>query len=93
MNREMHKKERPVSDERAKENAPGSDRRNLAMHGDDGYPYALPMNYVYLNGAIYIHTADYGYKIDALKANQKSAFLSSSVPKSRRSFIRPGMKV
>ena len=71
MNREMHKKERQVSDERAKEMLLEATEGTLAMHGDDGYPYALPMNYVYLNGAIYIHTADYGYKIDALKANQK----------------------
>ncbi len=74
MNREMHKKERQVSDERAKEMLLEATEGTLAMHGDDGYPYALPMNYVYLNGAIYIHTADYGYKIDALKANQKVCF-------------------
>ena len=38
MNREMHKKERQVSDERAKEMLLEATEGTLAMHGDDGYP-------------------------------------------------------
>lgn len=74
MNREMHKKERQVSEERVREMLLSSTEGTLAMHGDDGYPYALPMNYIYLNDAIYIHTANRGYKIDALRQNNKVGF-------------------
>lgn len=74
MNREMYKKERQIPDEKVKQMLLEAREGTLAMHGDDGYPYALPMNYVYLNNAIYIHTAKYGYKIDALNSNQKVCF-------------------
>ena len=43
-------------------------------NGDDGYPYAVPVNYVFIDGKIYIHSAKYGYKIDALKQNDKVCF-------------------
>ena len=29
----------------------------LALAGDDGYPYSLPINYVYAEGKIYFHCA------------------------------------
>lgn len=40
-----------------------------ALGGDDGYPYAVPVNYVYCNGYIYIHSATAGHKIDAVNNN------------------------
>ena len=43
----------------------------LAVAGDDDYPYAVPLNYVYDNGHIYLHSASQGHKIDALKKNPK----------------------
>lgn len=43
----------------------------MAVSGDDGYPYALPVNYVYDGNAIYIHSAAQGHKIDALRRNPK----------------------
>ncbi|MDD4842831.1 MAG: pyridoxamine 5'-phosphate oxidase family protein [Anaerotignum sp.] len=46
----------------------------LAVHGEDGYPYALPMNYIYLNGKIYFHCAKAGHKLDALASNDKVSF-------------------
>lgn len=42
-----------------------------AVSGDDDYPYAVPVNYVYADGAIYIHSAAQGHKIDAIKRNPK----------------------
>ena len=42
-----------------------------AVDGDNGYPYAVPLNYVYDNGYIYIHSAVQGHKIDAIKRNPK----------------------
>ena len=46
----------------------------LAVHGDNGYPYAVPLNYIYLNGAVYIHCAKSGHKLDAIKGNCKVSF-------------------
>ncbi|MCH5246221.1 MAG: pyridoxamine 5'-phosphate oxidase family protein [Muribaculaceae bacterium] len=43
----------------------------LAVAEDNDYPYAVPLNYVYHNGDIYVHSASQGHKIDALKRNPK----------------------
>lgn len=43
----------------------------MAVDGDDGYPYAVPINYVYDGEAIYLHSAAQGHKTDALKRNPK----------------------
>ena len=53
-------------------------RRNtagvLAVSGDEDYPYAVPLSYVYLNGKIYFHGAKVGHKIDAIKADNRVSF-------------------
>jgi nitroimidazol reductase NimA-like FMN-containing flavoprotein (pyridoxamine 5'-phosphate oxidase superfamily) len=46
----------------------------LALNGDDGYPYAVPITYRYLDNYIYFHSANHGYKIDILKRNTKASF-------------------
>lgn len=46
----------------------------LALDGDDGYPYALPINYCYDGDKIYFHCALTGHKIDAVKRNPKASF-------------------
>nr|WP_230633221.1 pyridoxamine 5'-phosphate oxidase family protein [Methanosarcina mazei] len=46
----------------------------LACSGDDGYPYAVPLSYVYFNGRIYFHSAKAGHKIDAITKNPKVSF-------------------
>lgn len=82
MKREMYKKERQLSDDAAKNVFAAGNHGTLAVNGDDGYPYAVPVNYVYDNEKIYIHSAEYGYKIDAIKKSDKvcfSAILNSKV--------------
>lgn len=47
-----------------------SNRRGiLAMNGDNGYPYAIPINYFYDcdKKKIYFHGAKAGHKVEALK--------------------------
>ena len=54
-----------------------SNRRGvLAMNGDNGYPYTIPINYFYDNETqrIYFHGAKAGHKVDALKASDKVCF-------------------
>ncbi len=45
----------------------------LAVAGDDDYPYAVPLCYVYSDGKIYFHCARSGHKNDALKRNPKAS--------------------
>lgn len=46
----------------------------LAVIGDHGYPYTIPLSYVYLNNSIYFHAAKEGHKIDAIKKDNKVSF-------------------
>ena len=46
----------------------------LALSGDEGYPYAVPLSYVYFDGCIYFHSASEGHKIDSIKRNGKASF-------------------
>lgn len=46
----------------------------LAVSGDEGYPYAVPLSYVYQDNKIYFHCAKTGHKIDAIKNNPKVSF-------------------
>lgn len=46
----------------------------LACLGDEDYPYAVPLSYVYFNGKIYFHSAKTGHKIDAIMKNPKVSF-------------------
>lgn len=46
----------------------------LAVHGDNGYPYAVPMSYAYGEGKIYLHSARSGHKIDSLKNDARVSF-------------------
>lgn len=45
----------------------------LALAGDDGYPYAVPVNYCYAEGKIYIHCAKEGHKLDAIRRCDKGS--------------------
>lgn len=40
----------------------------------DGFPQAIPMNFVFLNGAIYMHSHTRGEKLENIKSNSKVGF-------------------
>lgn len=46
----------------------------LALTGDGGYPYAVPLSYVYASGAIIFHSAVQGHKVDAIKRDSRCSF-------------------
>ena len=46
----------------------------LAVSGDEDYPYAVPLSYVYLNGKIYFHGSKVGHKVDSLLRSDKVSF-------------------
>ena len=76
MFREMRRKKNEISIDMAKQLLASSRRGVLAMNGDDGYPYAIPVNYLYDEEAqkIYFHGAKTGHKVDALRACDKVCF-------------------
>lgn len=44
----------------------------LSVHGDDGYPYGVPVNYGYTDGKIYIHCRNNeSHKLDSIKRDEK----------------------
>lgn len=43
----------------------------LALIGDGGYPYSVPVNYVYEDGKITFHGAKAGHKADAIRQCDK----------------------
>ena len=47
----------------------------FASNGLDGYPYVIPVNYVYHNGAIYFHTGLKGQKIDNIICDPRVSFV------------------
>lgn len=46
----------------------------LALLGDNGYPYSVPLSYVYSEGRLYFHSAQNGHKVDAIKRCSKASF-------------------
>jgi nitroimidazol reductase NimA-like FMN-containing flavoprotein (pyridoxamine 5'-phosphate oxidase superfamily) len=66
----------------------------LALSGDDGYPYAVPISYVYApeDARIYFHCAKTGHKIDAIARSDKASFCvideDQVVPKGFTTYFR-----
>lgn len=46
----------------------------LALEDDGGYPYAVPLSYVYHDGKIYFHCALSGHKTDLIEKSNKASF-------------------
>jgi len=46
----------------------------LALAGDGDYPYAVPLSYVYADGAIIFHSAMQGHKVDAIRRDSRCSF-------------------
>ena len=46
----------------------------LAVSGDNDYPYAVPLSYVYHDSKIFFHCAISGHKLDAIARNEKVSF-------------------
>ena len=74
MFREMRRKRQQLPNVECIEILEKSTSGVLAVSGDDGYPYAVPLSYVYTDGKIYFHCAKTGHKLDAIKSNPKASF-------------------
>ncbi len=76
MFRAVRKKKNEISQDEAKNLLRSSRRGVLAVNGDEGYPYAIPINYLYdeENNKIIFHGAKAGHKVDSIKKNDKICF-------------------
>ena len=76
MFRPIRRKEREIDLNATRQLLHSSRRGVLAVNGDDGYPYAVPINYIYDedSSAIYFHGAKAGHKFDAITACDKVCF-------------------
>jgi len=74
MFREMRRGRQQLSEAETREILERCTAGTLAVLGDGGYPYAVPLSYVYLDGRIYFHCARAGHKLDAVRACDKASF-------------------
>jgi len=74
MFREMRRKAQQLPNNEAIQILESCTSGVLAVAGDDGYPYAVPLSYAYDDGKIYFHFATEGHKLDAIKRNDKASF-------------------
>lgn len=74
MFREMRRIRQQLSEAETREVLERCTSGTLAVLGDGGYPYAVPLSYVYHDGRLYFHCARAGHKLDAVRACDKASF-------------------
>lgn len=74
MFREMRRKKQQLSWEESVAMLERATSGVLAVAGDDGYPYAVPLSFVYRDGKLYFHCAKSGHKLDAIQREEKASF-------------------
>ena len=57
----------------------------LALNGEDGFPYALPINFYYDKTAkkIFFHSGKVGYKLECLRSSNKASFTAEDLGERR----------
>lgn len=92
MFREMRRKNQQMSEENCAAVLERGTSGVLAVSGDDGYPYAVPLSYVYHDGKIIFHCAMAGHKLDAIRRCDKVSFCvidqDEVVPEKYTTFFR-----
>lgn len=74
MFREMRRKKQQLPEEACVAVLNRATSGVLALNGDDGYPYAVPLSYVYEHEKLFFHCAKVGYKLDLIRRTQKVSF-------------------
>lgn len=74
MFREMRRKRQAMSDGDTRGVLERGTSGVLALDGDGGYPYAVPISYVYDGSRLYFHSAMAGHKLDSIRRNSKASF-------------------
>jgi uncharacterized protein len=74
MFREMRRKKQLLSESETIEILQSCTSGVLAITGDDDYPYAVPLSFVYEDGKLFFHFAKAGHKLDSIARNNKVSF-------------------
>lgn len=92
MFREMRRKRQMLSTDECVEILNKGTSGVLALLGDNDYPYAVPISYVYCDSKLYFHGAKSGHKIDAIKKYSKASFCvidqDKVIPKEYTTYFR-----
>lgn len=76
MFRELRRAKRELPKEKCLEILQKGDYGVLSTISDNGYPYGVPINYVYHQSCLYVHCAYEGHKVDNIAHNQKKVSFS-----------------
>ncbi|MFR8927904.1 pyridoxamine 5'-phosphate oxidase family protein [Peptoniphilus senegalensis] len=78
MFRQMRRIKQELPLEEAKKLLKKNKRGVLSFNGDNNYPYSIPINYLYdtEENKLYFHGSKAGYKVDCIKNNKKSCFVT-----------------
>lgn len=71
MFRELRKKKLAISQEDIQSILKNGEYGVLATVGEDVYPYATPISYVYMNDNVYFHSSLKGHKVDNMSNNPR----------------------
>ena len=72
--RDMRRKRQLLSEEDSIDILMKATAGTLALLGDNDYPYAVPISYVYQERKLYFHSALAGHKVDAIRKCDKASF-------------------
>lgn len=72
--RPLRRKDRAVTTEEAWEILKRGNYGTLAVTGDGGFPYAIPINYVLLGDMLYLHTGKQGHMLDCIQRDSRVCF-------------------
>lgn len=72
--RKMRRDDRQLAHEEAVAILEKGEYGILAITGDEGYPYAVPLSYAFDRGAVVFHSAMEGHKVEAIRKNPKCSF-------------------
>lgn len=74
MERKMRRFKQQLSFEECVELLNSTTSGVLALCGDDGQPYGVPLSHVYHDGKLYFHSALSGHKVDLIAQNANASF-------------------
>ena len=72
--RPMRRFKQQMTDEECADLLRQAPRGILAVLGDGGYPYTVPLDFLYADGNLYFHCAREGHKLDAIRRCNKASF-------------------
>jgi nitroimidazol reductase NimA-like FMN-containing flavoprotein (pyridoxamine 5'-phosphate oxidase superfamily) len=72
--REIRRRDRAVTEAEAREILARADHGVLATAGEDGWPYAVPLNHVLVGDVLYVHCALEGHKLENIAHHERVSY-------------------